>query len=469
MKNLTKKIFLTVFTAIIVIVFGAWGMGDIFSSGKKNIIAEVGKDKIFIQDYINEARIYLEKNNKDSLNDNDHFIILNTVITQKIYEAYAKDQGLIINDNALAFYLKSNEKFKDDKGKFSRIKYEKYLLEKNLNAVTLEFFLKKELVRNLSFKTYLTGISAPKYHTDKLRNDFLKTIDASFFEINENRNVTENEIINFFEKNKSQFKLGEVRNGFVTNLSPESFGFKEENDDYYKLINDLENFIINGSSHEQLVKQFNLKPSIIEDLNAYGLNIDSIESKQKIYAKNLFSLNTNIKTDIFEIEGKKYLINLKDIKKNVIPTLNQNLKNKIKKNILKQNNTKIVNNLVNNIKKDKNEFLNYAIQKKINIQKMNFKNINDSKNIFNNKNMEKIFTSKLNDTLVLNEIDKIYLLKIDKFGKNNNKIENIDKILKSQVEQEFEASIIKDFDAYLLNTYPVKINQKTLKEVKKSI
>lgn len=145
------------------------------------------------------------------------------------------------------------------------------------------------------------------------------------------------------------------------------------------------------------------------------------------------------------------------------------LKNKIKKNILKQNNTKIVNNLVNNVKKDKNEFLNYAIQKKINIQKMNFKNINDSKNIFNNKNMEKIFTSKLNDTLVLNEIDKIYLLKIDKFGENNNKIENIDKILKSQVEQEFEASIIKDFDAYLLNTYPVKINQKTLKEVKKSI
>lgn len=289
MKNLTKKIFLTVFTAIIVIVFGAWGMGDIFSSGKKNIIAEVGKDKIFIQDYINEARIYLEKNNKDTLNDNDHFIILNTIITQKIYEAYAKDQGLIINDNALAFYLKSNEKFKDDKGKFSRIKYEKYLLEKNLNAVTLEFFLKKELVRNLSFKTYLTGISAPKYHTDKLRNDFLKTIDASFFEINENRNVTENEIINFFEKNKSQFKLGEVRNGFVTNLSPESFGFKEENDDYYKLINDLENFIINGSSHEQLVKQFNLKPSIIEDLNAYGLNIESIESKQKnLCQKSLF-------------------------------------------------------------------------------------------------------------------------------------------------------------------------------------
>jgi len=415
MKNLTKKIFLTVFTAIIVIVFGAWGMGDIFSSGKKNIIAEVGKDKIFIQDYINEARIYLEKNNKDSLNDNDHFIILNTVITQKIYEAYAKDQGLIINDNALAFYLKSNEKFKDDKGKFSRIKYEKYLLEKNLNAVTLEFFLKKELVRNLSFKTYLTGISAPKYHTDKLRNDFLKTIDASFFEINENRNITENEIINFFEKNKSQFKLADMRNGFVTNLSPESFGFKEENDDYYKLINDLENFIINGSSHEQLVKQFNLKPSIIEDLNAYGLNIDSIESKQKIYAKNLFSLNANIKTDIFEIEGKKYLINLKDIKKNVIPTLNQNLKNKIKKNILKQNNIKIVNNLLNDVKKDENEFLNYAIQKKINIQKMNFKNINDSKNIFNNKNMEKIFTSKLDDTLVLNEIDKIYLLKIDKF------------------------------------------------------
>lgn len=69
----------------------------------------------------------------------------------------------------------------------------------------------------------------------------------------------------------------------------------------------------------------------------------------------------------------------------------------------------------------------------------------------------------------MSEIDKVYLLKIDNFGKNNNKIENIDIILKDQVEQDFKASIIKDFDAYLLNTYPVKINQKTLKEVKKSI
>ena len=469
MKNLTKKIFLTVFTAIIVIVFGAWGMGDIFSSGKKNIIAEVGKGKIFIQDYINEARIYLEKNNKDSLNDNDHFIILNTIITQKIYEAYAKDQGLIINDEALAFYIKSNEKFKDKKGKFSRIKYEKYLLEKNLNAITLEFFLKKELLRNLSFKTYLSGISAPKYHTNKLKNDFLKTVNASFFEINVSKKPSDNEIINYFEKNKSQFKLDEIRNGFVTNLSPESFGFKEESDDYYKLINDIENFIINGSIHEEVVEKFNLKPSIIEGLTVDGLNTDNVESKQKIYAKNLFSLNSNIKTDIFEIEGKKYLINLKEIKKNVTPILNENLKSKIKVNILKKNNTKIANNLLNQIQQDKNEFLNYAIQNKIKIQKMNFKNINDNKKIFNTKNMDRIFKSKLDDTLILSEINKVYLLKIDNFGQNNNKIENIDKILKSQVEQEFRASIIKDFDAYLLNTYPVKINQKTLKEVKKSI
>ena len=60
MKSLTKKIFITIITGIIIIVLGAWGMGDLFSSGNKNVIAEVGQ-KIYIKDYLNYARLYLRK------------------------------------------------------------------------------------------------------------------------------------------------------------------------------------------------------------------------------------------------------------------------------------------------------------------------------------------------------------------------------------------------------------------------
>ena len=49
MKSLTKKIFITIITGIIIIIFGAWGMGDLFSTGNKNIVAEVDSKKIYIK------------------------------------------------------------------------------------------------------------------------------------------------------------------------------------------------------------------------------------------------------------------------------------------------------------------------------------------------------------------------------------------------------------------------------------
>ena len=64
MKSLSKKIFLTLFTGIIIIVFGAWGMGDLFSGGNKNIIATVDNKKIFVQDFITNARLLLQQKQK---------------------------------------------------------------------------------------------------------------------------------------------------------------------------------------------------------------------------------------------------------------------------------------------------------------------------------------------------------------------------------------------------------------------
>ena len=61
MKSLTKKIFVTIITGIIIVIFGAWGMGDLFSTGNKNIVAEVGNKKIYVKDYINQARLYVRK------------------------------------------------------------------------------------------------------------------------------------------------------------------------------------------------------------------------------------------------------------------------------------------------------------------------------------------------------------------------------------------------------------------------
>ena len=130
MKSLTKKIFITIITGIIIIVLGAWGMGDLFSTGNKNIIAEVKDKKIYIKDYLDYARLYLRKKNSNQLSNRDHDIILNNLISEKIYEKFAEDLKIKINDKSLAFFIKNDKNFKDENGNFSRVEYEKYLLYK---------------------------------------------------------------------------------------------------------------------------------------------------------------------------------------------------------------------------------------------------------------------------------------------------------------------------------------------------
>lgn len=468
MKNLTKKIFLTVFTGLIIIIFGAWGMGDVFTSNK-NIVVRVGNEKVYIQDYINEAKIYTQKNNKNFLNDNDHFNILNTLITQKVYENFTKDQGILINDQSLAFYLQSNDEFKDDDGKFSRIRYEKYLLEKNINAATLEYFLKKDLIKNISFKTYLSGISIPNYHSKKLKNDLLKTVEADFYTIDTDKKVSDREIEQYFKKNRSNFTLGELRSGFIFELSAANLGYKNNNNDYYQSLSEIENSIINNDSFEEIVSKFNLKPNLIEEININGINKNQILSKQKNYAKSLFTLNKSIQSEIFDIGEKKYLISLKNINNNHEVSLNEIIKRKISDKILKKNNIKTANKILQTIKSNKKEFFNYAMSNKLKINNMIFQNITDNKKIFNQSNMEKIFEASKKNPFILLEDKKVYLFNVKKIGKSKNKIDNLDKIIKNQIKEEFRSMIIRDFDTYLIKKYPVKINDQAFQTVKKSI
>ena len=71
MKSLTKKIFITIITGIIIIVFGAWGVGDMFSAGNKNVLAKIDNKKIYVNDYLNEARLYTRQHNINQINDNE--------------------------------------------------------------------------------------------------------------------------------------------------------------------------------------------------------------------------------------------------------------------------------------------------------------------------------------------------------------------------------------------------------------
>ena len=51
-RKFSKSFVAKVFVAIIALPFVLWGMGDIFSSGKQNVLVEINKEKISSKDFI---------------------------------------------------------------------------------------------------------------------------------------------------------------------------------------------------------------------------------------------------------------------------------------------------------------------------------------------------------------------------------------------------------------------------------
>ena len=226
MKSLTKKILISLITGIIIIVFGTWGMGDLFSTGNRNIVAEIDNKKIYIKDYMNEARSYVNQNRKSELNERDHGMILNNLISEKIYEKFLEDLNLVINDQALANYIKNDQKFKNDNGVFSRTKYEKYILTNSINISSLENYYKKELIKKITVEVFINGITDTDYHIKKYEDDFLKQVNVKYFKINTQNNFTDKQINEYFLKNKSKYSLGEMRSGEYIKLSFDNLGYK---------------------------------------------------------------------------------------------------------------------------------------------------------------------------------------------------------------------------------------------------
>tara|TARA_B100000212_G_C27370835_1_gene532477 strand:- start:938 stop:2341 length:1404 start_codon:yes stop_codon:yes gene_type:complete len=467
MKSLTKKIFITIITGIIIIVLGAWGMGDLFSTGNKNVIAEVGDKKVYIKDYLNYARLYLRKKNYNQLLKQDHDIILNNLISEKIYEKFAEDLKIKINDKSLAFFIKNDKNFKDENGKFSRVEYEKYLLLNNLNPKTVENFYKRELIKKISIEVFINGINDTKYHKSKLKNDFLKQVEIKYYNLNILNKVSEKEINEYYNKNQDRFSLGEMRSGRYANLNYLNLGFKEENDVYYQTINNIENDLINNVSFNDIIKKYRLKTKSIEKINKNGINQSRIKSSQDYFSKAIFKLNKNFNTEMLNVNNSKYLIKLDIVEKE------QNLKlnDQIKKEIIKIINLQKNQQLSEKIKKSQNSksFFNYAKNNNIIIKEIFFTNILDNKKIFNKKNMEKIFSTNINNNLTFLQDGKVYIVRIEKISKNKNKINNLDKAVSDQVKQDFKALVLRDLDKYLLKKYPVKLNNKVFDQVKRSI
>ena len=465
LRNFSKTKLAGVLIGIIVIPFVFWGMGSVFSGGNTNNIAKINNETISTQEllnYINQTRMdneYIKENIDNKVIEK----IVSSIVSIKLLDMEINDLNIMITDKTLANKIKNNEVFLDDKKQFSRIKYEKFLLENNITAPDFEIRFRNEELKKKLFAYVGGGIKSPYFLNNKIYINKNKEVEIKYLDLDTvyNTETPETEIEQFIKDNEENLKE-EVIDFSYAKITPSNLIDSDEfNNEFFKKIDEIENSILNDSSIEDIRKIYDLK---IEYLSNYNNEDKNNEIFKEIYEKRndekIQLLDKNDYYLLFEVTKiNKVLPSKSEIK--FIERVKENLILKKKYEYNKDLFQKIQDKKFNNdefvkISKNGENLLNETI-----------KSLDDN-SIFDKDSVSLIYSLPENSFVLLtNDNNKIFLAKVNKIYTKNlpkNDIENSEyiEISNNKIVEEIYSS----YDLALSKKYKVKVFQNTLDRIK---
>ncbi len=286
LRNFSKTKLAGILIGIIIIPFVFWGMGSVFSGGNTNNIAKINNETISTQEllnYINQTRMdneYIKENIDNKVIEK----IVSSIVSIKLLDMEINDLNIMITDKTLANKIKNNEVFLDDKKQFSRIKYEKFLLENNITAPDFEIRFRNEELKKKLFAYVGGGIKSPYFLNNKIYINKNKEVEIKYLDLDTvyNTETPETEIEQFIKDNEENLKE-EVIDFSYAKITPSNLIDSDEfNNEFFKKIDEIENSILNDSSIEDIRKIYDLK---IEYLSNYNNEDKNNEIFKEIYEK----------------------------------------------------------------------------------------------------------------------------------------------------------------------------------------
>ena len=454
-----------VIVGIIIIPFVFWGMGSVFSGGNTNNVAKINNEAISSKDFvnfINESRLtndIIKANIDKNIIEN----ILSELVSEKLIEMEIKELNVSMSEEALANKIRSNSILLDDNKKFSRVKYEKFLLENNLSASTFENSLKKQELKENLFNYISGGIKSPYFLKNKIYINENKKIEIEFLDLDlvHDKTATKLEVEDFIKNNQEILKIDFIDVAYAKITPKNLIEIDEFNDEFFKKIDEIENNILNGSNIREINESYNLK---LNEINNFVLSDDSDEILEEIYSKrNQDKIQLVDKNDyylIFEISNvNKKIPNkadpkfLENVKKNVI------LKKKFEfnKSLFEKIDEKIFND---------DEFLKLSKDTN-NIKTITIKNSNDYE-IFDPDSLKLLYTlPKESFSLVTGETNKVFLTKIKNiyYSDMEKNTDNVEKY-STKANNDIINDVYTSYDLSLNSKYKVKIFNQTIDRVK---
>jgi peptidyl-prolyl cis-trans isomerase D len=479
-KKVTTSFLAKILIGIIILPFLFWGMGDVFSTGNQNVIVTINSEKISAQNFVEYVnRLNLSEEQRSNLAKTELLDkILSDYVGKKIISLEIIDQGSNLSNQSLRKIITIDDAFKED-GKFSRTKYEKFLLESGISAPVFEQNIgaqekKRQLLTFLS-----EGVNLPEFMIEQeyVNENQIKTIQyLELDSLYKNYLVPEEEIIKTYDSNKQLFTQDFKKINYVELLPDNLVGQKEYNESYFKKIDEIENAILDGGKMSNFVKEFNLTLKIVGETNRLKKNKagkDIAKIDDGLFVK-IFKPKVLNKPELINLNNKYYLSEVININK-----IARTLKDKeIKKAIVSQlrvkyiieSNTKIVKKMSEGAF-SKEQFQKFSSENNLEIKRTIIKNIKNEE-VFSSNMIKEIF--KVNDggyQLITDSLlTKNYIILAEKteklpFDKN---IKNYEQY-KTKAKFSLANQIYSDFDKTINNKYDVEINEKVLSRIKNTL
>ena len=466
LRNFSKGKLATVLVAIIIIPFVFWGMGSVFQGGKTNSVAKINNFNISTKDFVD----HINKSNintdiiKENIENNILEELLTELISNSLIDIEIKDLNIMISDKNLAERIKKNKSFHDEKNKFSRLKYEKFLLENNIPAAEFEIRLRKSELKKELFTYISGGIKSPYFIANKTFKDNAKKIDLSYINLNhvykKNDEFSNIEIETFIKDNEEKLKI-ELIDFSYTKITPLNLVQETEfSENFFSNIDEIENQVLNGTKIKEIATNFSLK---ISEVN----NFDDRNNNDLIF-KQIYVKRNQDKIQIID-KNDFYLLYEKNSIKKVLPERNDvKFIESVKNSLFEKNKYEYNKNLL--LKIQNQNFNNFdfirLVDNKDLIKKTKINSLNDS-SLFTSDSIKLLYSLSKNNFLLIGDKDKnIYLAKIEKILSNDLSDKNDLSNYTIKANIQIKNDLYSSYDYLINDKYKITINQNTLERIK---
>ena len=462
LRDFSKSKLAGVLITIIIIPFVFWGMGSVFSGGNTNNVVKINNKKVSTQDFIehiNTSNIDPDQLRKN-LDKNVLEEILGQLISLNILKMEIQNLGIFKSDKSLSESIIKEKRFLDDDGKFSRIKYEKFLIENNVTAGEFERKIREGSLQKELFNYISGGIKSPDFITKSLFLDETKQVNIKYFNLDKHykNNFTDEEINEYINLNNDELKRDYIDVSY-TIITPNTLTDTDQyNARFFEIIDDIENEIANEVNFEQILTNYNLK--IEKKKNLYN---DESES----FINTIYSKRSEDRTQLIETEDFYVLYEITNIE-NKIPEINdKNFFESVKEKLRSRNKFDFNKNILKEIEEGKfNESDFNKLAENVKIKNALIKSVDDN-SLFNIDSLKMLFTIPKGDfLLIVDNSNNIYLTKVENYQYNNFFSEE-DKI-KYEIQSNFKIQneITNSYDLILNDKYKVEIYNNTLERLK---